>query len=82
MLHIDQLRSYSKKPSGKKFAHLIASSKQELHAFAQQCGINKCFFHATPYAHYDVSEDHYAKCVANGANQTTSRNLILIIKGA
>lgn len=81
MLHIDQLKSYSKKPSGKKFAHLIATTQNELHQFATSIGVNKCFYHASPYPHYDISEDHYSKVIAANVLVVSTRQIISIIKG-
>lgn len=73
--YIDALKLYPKKR--KKYAHLIGTN---IHAFANQCGINRCFYHTQPYPHYDVSEDHYLTCTANGAIQVTNRELIQILR--
>jgi hypothetical protein len=80
LIYIDNLKTYSKKPSGKRFAHMIAANKEELHNFALICSIKRHFYHANPYPHYDVSETHYGICRINGAIKVTTRELIQKIK--
>ena len=76
MIYIDQLRQYNKKPSGKRFAHMIASTEEELYSFAEKCGIGKHFYHASPYPHFDVSEERYYVTILNGAIYVNTKQLI------
>lgn len=80
MIYIDNQKSYSKKPSGKLFSHMIADTPNELIEFATKCGISRCFKHNSPYIHYDVSETHYTTCIASGAILVNSRELVKKLK--
>ncbi len=79
--YMDQLKSYSKKPSGKQFAHLITTgTKADLLAFLKQIGVGTHFIHTTPYLHADISQDHYSNALNAGCQQTTSRELIKLLR--
>lgn len=63
---------------GKPRFHLAADSVQELHAFCQQVGINRCWFHAAKnHPHYDITSDQRQTAIQNGALAVTVRELFL-----
>lgn len=71
-----------KKPNGRKsYAHMVADSLSELHAFAASIGVKPHFFHkSASYLHYDITDEQRTKAVAAGAKPVTSRELLAIAK--
>ena len=70
--------------------HLIASEGiVELHAFAKDIGLNKCWFHFSRHPHYDLfsgkkpdnREKALKAALQNGAIETDSRTLVKISRG-
>lgn len=80
MFYIDTLKHYKHKK--KQYAHLIGMcSINELHLFMQQNNISSCWFHATPYPHYDICEKHYLSILHNENIQiVTSRKIVTLSK--
>ena len=63
------------------YAHMVADSFSELHAFAAQIGIRKHFFHKAKSAHhYDINGTQWYKAIIAGAKQVTSKELLKIGK--
>ena len=63
---------------GKPRYHLMADSLQELHVFAVQAGIKRCWFHNTRnYPHYDVTQEQRNTALGLGAQALTSKDLVL-----
>jgi hypothetical protein len=59
---------------GRLWSHLVSDqSLEELHTFAEAMGIPRRGFHGD---HYDVPEEYYATMVENGAEPTSSRELV------
>lgn len=68
-----------KKPKGRKFyAHMMADSLEELHAFAHQIGVKRHFFHNAAHTHYDINEEQRIVAIEAGAVPVTSKQLVLI----
>jgi hypothetical protein len=60
---------------------MVATTLEELHAFAAQIGVKPHFFHKTPRMfHYDINSKQHALAVEAGAVQATTRELIPIAK--
>jgi hypothetical protein len=55
--------------------HLIADSRDELHAFAAAVGIKRCWFHQD---HYDLTTD-VARAAVCDARRVTSRTIVNIL---
>lgn len=65
---------------GRFWSHLISdSSFEELNAFADRVGIPRRAF---DHDHYDVPEERVADCVAAGAQQRRSRELVAMLTAA
>jgi 8-oxo-dGTP pyrophosphatase MutT (NUDIX family) len=59
---------------GRRWSHLVSdTSLDELHAFAEVCGMPRRAFEGD---HYDVPEERYAAVVAAGATPTPARGLL------
>lgn len=58
---------------GKRYCHMIADTLAELHSFAADIGLKRCWYSAGPprgkayCSHYDVSEIMREKAIAAGA---------------
>lgn len=65
---------------GQRWAHLMADTLAELHAFADRLGIpRRAFQNKTSGAHYDVNADTRALAIAYGAmpiSRHTDRGLV------
>jgi len=58
--------------------HLVAETREELHAFAAAAGIKRCWFHRD---HYDLrTERHRAAAFAAGAVLRPSRWLVQLLR--
>lgn len=76
MILIDQPRSYSKKPSGKKFCHLWSDDRLMLHDMARALGVRSHFFHVNPFPHYDLNEIQFERAREIGIPVVSSRELV------
>lgn len=67
-----------KKPNGRKsYAHLVADTVAELHAFAASIGVKPHFFHkSASYLHYDITEAQRTGAIAAGAKEVSSKELL------
>ncbi len=67
-----------KKPNGRKsYAHLVADTVAELHAFAASIGVKPHFFHkSASYLHYDITEEQRTKAIEAGATEVSSKQLL------
>ena len=52
-------------------------SVQELHIFAKNAGIKRCWYHAHKFPHYDIHAEKVQLMIQNGAKQITSKEFIL-----
>lgn len=60
---------------------MTASSVKELHEFAQEAGINRCWWHSgAKHPHYDITEDQKKKAMALGAVEVSKRDLVVLSK--
>lgn len=79
MIYIDHLRFYKGKGY---FAHMMSdSSLDELHYFAKNIALNRCWFENNPkHYHYDVPAKYYRAALEKGAYVVTSKQLIKLCK--
>lgn len=75
---------FKKSATGRKsYCHMVADTLDELHSFAALIGIKPHFFHRHPtMPHYDLTAEQRAFAVNFGAQQITSRELVVIAKSA
>ena len=73
MIYVDNLKKYKRQ----SYCHMIADSIEELHEFANKIGIHRRWFHKN---HYDLRAEERLKAVQNGAIETTSKQLVKILK--
>lgn len=73
-VYVDPLRSYTHKR--KQYAHMIADSIEELHAFAESIGVGRHWFHNGD--HYDLREADWLLAIDRGATLVTARDLIAL----
>lgn len=72
----------AKKPR-QSYAHMVADTHDELHAFAAKIGVKPHFFHKTPRMfHYDINKDQHVIAVAHGAIEVETKKLLPIAKKA
>lgn len=55
---------------------MVADSIEELHAFAQQIGVARHWFHNGD--HYDIREEFWHLAIAMGATLVTTRALVAL----
>ena len=69
---------------GQYWCHMSADSLAELHAFAEQIGVKKCWFHNPKrrgMPHYDLGTDARKRAVAAGAVEITAREMVDKFRG-
>ena len=78
MIYVDAAE-WKKSPKGRKsYAHMVADSLEELHAFAEEIGVKKHFFHNSKAApHYDITSDQHPIAIAHGAFLVSSKEVLL-----
>lgn len=59
-----------------KMCHMIADTKEELHAMADKLGLKREWFQDGRIWHYDISKGKRAEAIANGAITITAKELI------
>ena len=74
-VYVDPLRSYPHKR--KQYAHMMADTLEELHAFAASIGVAKHWFHGD---HYDLREAEWNTAISQGVTLVSSRALVLLKK--
>lgn len=77
MIYVDAAE-WKKSPKGRKsYAHMVADSMEELHAFAERIGVKKHFFHRSKTApHYDITSEQHAVALSHGAKLVDSREVL------
>jgi len=61
--------------------HMSADSLAELHAFAAEIGVKKCWYHrGTAHPHYDITDIQREQALNSGATAVDSRFLLKIAK--
>ena len=77
MIYVDAA-TWKKSENGRKsYAHMVADSLEELHAFATQITVKKHFFHRSKTApHYDINSDQQIVAIAQGAKLVDSREIL------
>ncbi len=66
------------KPRGRKaYAHMVADSIPELHAFAARLSVGSHFYHRHQvHPHYDINMHQHQKAIESGAVLVSSRELL------
>jgi len=74
MIYVDA-PIWKKSPTGRQlYAHMVADSLDELHAFAAQIGVKPHFFHKAKSGwHYDITITQHPTALASGAQLVDSR---------
>jgi hypothetical protein len=61
--------------------HMTADSLEELHAFAEEVGIKRCWFHrGSKYPHYDITGIQRDAAIAAGAKAVSDREAMVTVK--
>jgi hypothetical protein len=64
-----------------RFCHLLADSRDELHALADEIGVPRRFFQDHPWRwHYDLPEHVRVEAVAHGAQQITMHEVGALLR--
>jgi thiol-disulfide isomerase/thioredoxin len=61
------------------WCHLVADTIPLLHQFAEEIGLNRCWFEnkrGKKKPHYDVKGDMIIRAIENGATQTSSKEIV------
>ena len=62
---------------GKLRYHMTADSKEELHAFAAEIGVRRCWYHkGRTHPHYDVTSPQRAAALLSGAVSVDVREVL------
>jgi hypothetical protein len=80
--YVDSLREY---PNAglrfTEFCHLLADTREELHAMADELGIPRRFFQEHPYRwHHDLPAHLRAQAVALGAHEVTMHEVGALLR--
>ena len=80
--YVDTVRSYP--DAGLRFTeycHLLADTREELHAMADEVGMPRRFFQDHPWRwHYDLPEPLRDKAVASGATEISMRQVAPLLR--
>lgn len=77
MIYVDDCNWTKGERGREKYAHMVADSYDELHAFAAKIGLGRHFFHkSAKYHHYDISSKFYGKALDNGAEIADSSTIL------
>jgi len=80
--YVDAVRSY---PSAglrfRAYCHLLADSREELHAMADQLGMPRRFFQEHPWRwHYDLPEHLRIEAVRRGAREVSMHEVGALLR--
>lgn len=65
------------------WCHLVADTIPNLHEFAKKVGLKRHMFsnkRGKNQPHYDVKEKMIQKCIDGGANQVSSKEIVIFLK--
>ena len=65
------------------WSHLVADSIPNLHQFAKNMGVKKCWYEnkrGKKQPHYDIKAKKVDIAIKNGAIQSTSKEILLFLK--
>lgn len=69
------------KYKGRKRYHMTADRIDELHSFADDIGVARCWFHRTPHTlHYDIREDQRKAAIERGARLISVRDMVVMAR--
>ena len=74
-IYVDHLRFHPHKR--KRYAHMVADTLSELHTFAEQAGIKRCWFDRN---HYDLNPKNHEAALAKGAQLVESKIVATVRK--
>ena len=78
MIYVDNARIMWR---GKRLYHMTADSLDELHQFAHQIGVARCWFHAASrHPHYDITGVQRVAALDAGAEAVGPRELVTVAK--
>jgi len=67
---------------GKLRYHMTADSKEELHAFAAEIGVKRCWYHkGRTHPHYDITGQQRAAALLSGALSVDTRKVLAVARG-
>ena len=66
---------------GSIWAHMVADSLDELHAFAERLGLKRSHFQDGDHPHYDLTLGTWGQALRLGAQQATRQALLVIASG-
>ena len=67
---------------GREWCHMSADTLDELHAFARQIGVPRCWYHGLRkgHPHYDLSPERREKAVAAGAKEVSAVEFVRLMR--
>ena len=66
---------------GRMWSHLTASTRKELHEFANRLYVKQCWYHqGRSKPHYDIKAELYENAIRLGAIPVSSKELLIKIK--
>ena len=74
MIYVD---NYNAKLGNMIMCHMIADTQEELHQMAKDIGIKRKWFQDKKIPHYDISKTKRKLAISKGAQEITTRELIL-----
>lgn len=84
-VYVDEIRDWSgislqKGLKYTRWCHMVADSRQELHAFASQLGLMRRWFQDDPVRwHYDLTPGRRSQAVRMGAREITRHDLAMLM---
>jgi hypothetical protein len=79
MIYVDDAAMLYK---GKLRYHMTADSLSELHDFAAQIGVKRCWYHKPKvHPHYDVTREQREDAIQHGATIVDSRTILQVARG-
>ena len=70
-------------PDKNGWCHLVGSTIDELHLFAEKLGVNKCWYQnkrGKKQPHYDVKKERIEEAVRLGAKHVKRKELLIFLK--
>jgi len=65
------------------YSHLVASSIDELHSFAEKINIKRCWYSnkkGKNKPHYDINENMFKEALKAGAKLVSSKEIVIFLK--
>lgn len=80
-IYVDDLRVVIKNKHWPydRACHMIADSERELHIFARNISLKRCWFQTNTIPHYDLTPNKRAQAIRLGALEITDKRLVMMI---